>query len=366
MPLNRAAYQNAKGASSFVVNDAPYPKVTNGHIIIRAAAVAMNPIDWLIQARGDMMYSHLKYPTPLGFDVAGEVVEVGQGSRFQVGDRVVGLARGNEEKVNDAAQAAFQNYVLMKEEFTSKLPPGTSCEDAAVLPLSLATASTALFAADQLGLELPTVPARKPASPKPVVIIWGGSTSVGCSAVQLAVAAGCEVLSTSSPKNYDLLRRLGASRVFDYNSPSVDQDMIAALQGRTTAGAVAIGTGAVEHCMSIVSKARGKKFVAMVSFPMSPSDIIDRSLLRIVPNLAWWFASNKFHGAVQGVKFGLTTVNSDVCKYIFTNYVSAALEAGSQVPAPAAHVVGHGLENIQGALETQKKGVSAKKIVVTL
>ena len=50
-----------------------------------------------------------------------------------------------------------------------------------------------------------------------VVLIWGGSTSVGSNAIQLAVAAGHEVVSTASPRNFDCVKSLGASAVFDSN-----------------------------------------------------------------------------------------------------------------------------------------------------
>lgn len=60
------------------------------------------------------------------------------------------------------------------------------------------------------------------------VVVWGGSTSVGSNAVQLAVAAGYEVVTTASPRNFDHVRALGASAVFDYNSSTVVQDIIGA------------------------------------------------------------------------------------------------------------------------------------------
>lgn len=51
---------------------------------------------------------------------------------------------------------------------------------------------------------------------------------------------------------------------------------------------------------------------------------------------------------------------------IFNDILPKALAAGSFIPAPAAHVAGHRLEAIQGAMDVFKDCVSAKKIVVTL
>lgn len=49
---------------------------------------------------------------------------------------------------------------------------------------------------------------------------WSGAAQrVGCSAIQFAVAVGYQVVTTASPKNFDLVRSLGASHAFDYRSP---------------------------------------------------------------------------------------------------------------------------------------------------
>ena len=81
------------------------------------------------------------------------------------------------------------------------------------------TAAAALFEPDQLGLALP--PATSVPTPEPgsTVLVWGGSTSVGNNAVQLAAAAGHRVLATASPRNDALVRGLGAAEVVDYRDP---------------------------------------------------------------------------------------------------------------------------------------------------
>ncbi len=76
----------------------------------------------------------------------------------------------------------------------------------------------------------------------------GGSTSVGSNAIQLAVAAGYDVITTASPRNFDFVTSLGASHVFDYNSPSVVKDIIAAFDARSLAGAIAFGTTSAPAC----------------------------------------------------------------------------------------------------------------------
>lgn len=122
-----------------------------------------------------------------------------------------------------------------------------SYEEASVLPLGMSTAACALFQTKQLSLQYPSA---KPTSTGKTLLVWGGSTSVGCNAIQLAVAAGYEVFTTASPKNFDYVKSLGAARAFDYNSKTVIPDITSALQGKLVAGAVAIGKGSAEACKS--------------------------------------------------------------------------------------------------------------------
>ncbi|KAK9250246.1 hypothetical protein V1507DRAFT_506908 [Lipomyces tetrasporus] len=75
------------------VNPAPYAPPGENEIVVKSGAVAINPVDWLKQDMGDMMFSWIKYPFVLASDVAGEVVQIGRPvSRFKVGDRVIGHA----------------------------------------------------------------------------------------------------------------------------------------------------------------------------------------------------------------------------------------------------------------------------------
>jgi hypothetical protein len=65
--------------------------------------------------------------------------------------------------------------------------------------------------------------------------------------IQLATAAGYEVIATASPRNHDYLKKLGAVNVFDYRSPTVVRDIISAFKNGTTAGAFAVGRGSLKN-----------------------------------------------------------------------------------------------------------------------
>lgn len=369
MPSNRAAYQPAQKAPSLEVRDAPYTAPDADKLVIRTKAAAINPIDWLIQTRGDIMFTHLNYPFVLGSDVAGEVVEVGRNvDRFKVGDRVVGFTRATDPKINDAAEGGFQQYTVLRSHLASPIPDSLSFEEASVIPLGIATAAAGLFEQTELALDLPSEPA-KPSNGK-TVVIWGGSTSVGVNAIQLAAAAGYEVFTTASPKNHGYLKTLGAAQVFDYKSPTVVDEITNALKGKTAAGALSIGQGAAEKLMEILDKSKGNKFVALATFPVPQKEPQSLIFLRTAAFFVSWMISYKLKGSLKGVKSNLLNAgmiaNSEVGRAIFVEYLPKALAAGTFHPAPKAEVVGEGLEYIQEAFNIQKKGVSASKIVVKL
>ncbi|MCJ1278136.1 hypothetical protein MMC21_005951 [Puttea exsequens] len=369
MPSNKAAYQPAKNAPLLEVRDAPYTSPTAKQVVIRNAAVAVNPVDWMIQQLGQLLYTWLKYPFVLGIDLAGEVVEVGSGvTRFKVGDRVLGNAIGADEHYNSSAQGAFQKYTVLLEHMTSPIPASMSYESASVIPLGASTAACGLFQKDQLALQYPTAPAQKPTGK--TLLVWGGSTSVGCNTIQLAVAAGYEVFTTSSPRNFELVKKLGASQVFDYNSNTVVADIINAFKGKTTAGAFSIGPSGADACIDILHKCKGDKFIALATYP-NPSPLPKRF---VMPQMAWsfvsWNAAHFVKSKTRGIRskfiFGSTLVDNGVGKMLYEDFLPKALEQGTFMPAPEPEVVGKGLESVQHALDVQKKGVSAKKVVVAL
>jgi NADPH:quinone reductase-like Zn-dependent oxidoreductase len=242
----------------FQVVSAPYTSPDENQVVVKSAAVAINPIDYELQDVGKTVLPHVTFPLALGFDVAGEVVEiVSRVTQFKVGDRVVGAALGSSQTVDDATQSAFQLYVVLLEHMTAKIPDSISYEKASVLPLGLNTAACALFDHDHLNLNLPS-PVKQQSNGQ-TVLIWGASSSVGLNAVQLAISAGYEVFATCSPRNFALVNRVGASRVFDYRSPTIIEDITAAYKGKTTAGAVAIGLGSMEPLFEILNKVKTRQ-----------------------------------------------------------------------------------------------------------
>lgn len=372
MPDNQAMWLPVKSAA-LKVGAAPMPIAGPGQIVVRAAAVAMNPIDWIVQRMGGLGFPWLRYPMVLGWDVAGEVVTIGDGvTRFAVGDRVVGLAVGQDKTVNDPAEGGFQNYVRLRDSMTTPIPATLGWEQAAVLPLGLATAACALFQKAHLALVHPSASLSPTGK---VVLVWGASTSVGSNAVQLAVAAGYDVIATASPRNHAWIRQLGAAAVYDYRSPTIVRDLVDAMGGRDLAGAVAIGAGSARPCVAVAGACSGHKAVAMVSPPVSfdkaplgsgRTPYLLRTMPRVIAGMLATMLRARLLGLRTGFVNGVTLLRDEVGPMIFTGFLPQALATGHYKTTPQPQVAGHGLFAIPDALDRQRKGVSGAKIVVTL
>ncbi|KAF2144076.1 uncharacterized protein K452DRAFT_246233 [Aplosporella prunicola CBS 121167] len=340
MVKNQAAWITAGKAKPLKVDEAPEPKAEAGEVVIKNQAVAVNPVDWKVQ---DYDFVIKSYPNILGTDVAGIIEEVGEGvTRLHKGQRVIGHCHGLG--TGETKHAAFQQYTVCAEILVSPIPDSLSFGQAVVLPLAISTAAAGLYQKPHLALPYPSKDA-KPTGKS--ILVWGGASSVGGTAVQLAAASGVQVVATASSRNHDYVKSLGASKVIDYNSPSVEDDVVAALKEGDFAGVYdSISTpDTFKHIGTIVDKLGGGKIACV----LTPPDDLPKS------------------AQAQGV-FAITIASEhkEVGNAIWREYVPEALASGRLQAKPDPLVVGSGLEKIQDGLDKQKAGVSAKKVVITL
>lgn len=367
-PPNQAAWLRRR-RGPLEVAEAPFTLPGADEIVVRVRAVAVNPLDWIMQLAGNIVYRWVDYPFVPGTDLAGEVVEVGESvTRFKPGDRVLAQAVGAERDRNRPAEGAFQRYSVVLARMASPIPDGMSFVEAAVLPLGVSTAACGLFASDHLALRGPSL------TPEPTgetVVVWGGSTSVGSNAIQLAVAAGYEVVTTCSPRNFDYVKSLGASAAFDYRSPDVIGEVVSATQSRPLAGALAIGPGSGRACLGILRATTGRRILALTSTPISLESIADGAsagllMLRIGLHTAGLLARCRMSGIRAGFVNASSIRSTETSRTIYEKFLPAALSAGTYKAAPPALVVGEDLEALAAAMDHQRSGVSAQKIVVAL
>ncbi|CAF1434016.1 unnamed protein product [Adineta steineri] len=205
MPLALVVRENKK----LVLEEVTLPTYGPRDLLIKVTHIAQNPTDW--------KYVHFGAAKPgsiVGCDFAGEVVEIGKEAigDYIKGERVAGCVHGglNPEV---GIRGAYSEYVVQDASLVFRYPTIISSDAAATIPLASITAALGLF--HEMGLPLPLAKADK------FVLIWGGSTSVGQYAIQLAKLAGCFVITTASCARHDYLKSLGADYCLDYNDPNV-------------------------------------------------------------------------------------------------------------------------------------------------
>ncbi|KIW22386.1 uncharacterized protein PV07_12276 [Cladophialophora immunda] len=333
---NRAAFLDGP-RQRLRVGPASIGKPNAAEILVKNHAVAINPIDGITQDLGLFVQ---QWPAILGHDIAGEVVEVGEGvTQFEPGARVtahaLGLVTGKPE------HWGFQAYTVVQAHAAASIPPSMSYEDAAVIPLAFSTAVGGLYQDGFLGLRLPQQTGERTGQ---TLLVWSGSSSVGSAVIQLAVASGLEVIATASPRNFDHCKSLGASAVFDYADENVVERLATRLQSCSVLGAFdAFGTEESTRKVAEILSRIGGGFIATAG--QAPEELPNN--VRVKQMLA---------ALVPG---------TDVGKALW-KYLPAALASGQYKPAPRANVIGEGLDSIQTGIDRLKQGVSASKIVVKL
>ena len=189
-----------RDASRLVYEDAPSPAVGSGDILVRVYASGVSPseLEWpsaWLQHDG----SPRTPPIVPGHELAGVVEALGPDvSGFRVGDAVYGF-------IDIRRDGADADYVAVRAEELAPKPATLSFPEAAAVPLSALTAWQALFDHGRL------VRGSR-------VLIHGGAGGVGAFAVQLARWRGAHVAATSSARDADLVRDLGADAVIDYRA----------------------------------------------------------------------------------------------------------------------------------------------------
>lgn len=173
----------------------PVPHPGEGEVLIRVAAAGVN--------RPDVMQRQGRYPPPPGasdlpgLEIAGEIVALGpKVSGLSVGTKVTALLPGG----------GYAGYALAAAPLCLPIPEGLSMIEAAAVPETFFTVWTNLF--DRGGL-----------TAGESVLIHGGTSGIGTTAVQLATAWGARVYATAgSPEKARACERFGAVRGIDYRT----------------------------------------------------------------------------------------------------------------------------------------------------
>lgn len=235
----------------------------------------------------------------------------------------------------------------MPSQKAALIPDSITYNSASVLPLAVDTALVGLCspAAEGKGLGL-AFPSLTPKPSGKTIVVWGGSSSVGALAIQLATAAGAKVVAVASKANFDFCKRCGAVDVYDYKSASTVVDDVAKAvksAGGEFAGvydAISLQDQSYKFAIPILEKLGGGNLAVVLGKPEGE-----------LP---------------QGVKVGNVFGINPLTHPVWEEYVTPALEEGKLLCLPEPLVVGKGLEAVQSGLDKNKEGVSAKKVVIEL
>ncbi|WOS63640.1 NAD(P)H-quinone oxidoreductase [Sinorhizobium fredii] len=197
------------GAENMVLARGPLPQLGPGEILIRVEAFGVNRPD-VLQRKGD-------YPPPpgaspvLGLEVAGEVADLGEGATgFAVGDKVCALANGG----------GYAEFCAVPATQALAWPKGYDAVRAAALPETFFTVWANVF--DMAGLKAGET-----------ILVHGGSSGIGTTAIQLAKALGAEVFATAgSAAKCTACETLGAKRAINYREEDFKAAVLEATGGR--------------------------------------------------------------------------------------------------------------------------------------
>jgi NADPH:quinone reductase len=170
--MKAAVYYETGGPEVFRYEEIPDPALGDGGVLVKVEAISIEGGDTLHRSGGEIAV----VPVVVGYQCAGTVIATGPGvATLVVGDRVVTVGL-------DGSHAELR---AVPEGFCWKIPEGLSTEEAACIPVAFGTAHDCLFEFGRL-------------SAGESVLVQAGASGVGIAAIQLAKAAGAQVLATAS------------------------------------------------------------------------------------------------------------------------------------------------------------------------
>lgn len=284
-----AVYRRYGGPDVVQWEEWPKPSPGSGELLVRVQAAALNPKDVLLRKGKFAALSGRRFPKQLGLDLVGHVEALGRGAPGSLqGARVFGFYGGFR-----ALQGSMADYAVIRAGHVAPIAESVDTAHAAAAPLSGSTALQALR--DDGRLE-----------PGQRVLIVGASGGVGTFAVQVAKLLGAHVSASTSARNQDLVRGLGADEVLDYASErplgAGDYDLVLDCFGKLRAAQV-----------REVLRAGGR-FVSLVPSPGIAWDVAQGAVLgprtrltvvkpraRDLAQLAQWLEQKRLRSVVEMV-----------------------------------------------------------------
>ncbi|GKZ68296.1 hypothetical protein AnigIFM50267_002974 [Aspergillus niger] len=357
-------------SSSFTLTTRPTPTPGPNDLLIAVKSIALNPADTIMRDTGLFIPS---YPTILGFDLSGLVLEVGTNvpHYFRPGVTRVAAYSASVWKACDPEYGAFQERCLVPWQHVVPLPDEDvmiSWNEAATLPVAV---QVALNAWERVGIVLRVGDTQKNDETKnknvkkrEVLLVWGASSSVGSMGVQVARvlrdqpgSSFAAVYATAGTANHEYIQSLGADRVFDYGDPSVVDEIVeAARKDGSVIRYCFLAVGDVRMCQAVLGAFVGfnsdeKEKGKIASAPVIPPDVKGADgveVIFVVPSMD-----------DEGKRL-------DQFRYWLGTWARENIAKGKIRPSPELRVVGRGLQSLSDGLDELGRGVSCTKLVVEI
>jgi NADPH2:quinone reductase len=204
--MTTVAIRAPGGPEVLVAEQRPVPQPGEGEVLVKVAAAGVN--------RPDVAQRQGNYPPPKGatdipgLEIAGEIVALGAGvTRWKLGDKVMALVVGG----------GYAEYCPAHESHCLPIPAGLSMVEAAAIPETFFTVWHNAFERGRL-------------KPGETLLVHGGTSGIGTTAIQLAKAFGAKVITTAgSAAKCEACRKLGADVAVNYKS----EDFVTATKAAT-------------------------------------------------------------------------------------------------------------------------------------
>ena len=194
--LQIKGYGDIKSNLSF--SEIEKPTISDNQVLIEVYAASINPIDYKIVEGALKQIRKLTFPAPIGFDVSGVVIKKGNNvNHLNVGDEIY-------SRVPSDSPGTFSEFIAINADVVCLKPSNLDFIESSSLPL----------------VGLTTIQSFNKANLKSgdKVLIHAGSGGIGTFAIQYAKSKGAYVYTTTSTKNVNWVKELGADRVIDYKT----------------------------------------------------------------------------------------------------------------------------------------------------
>ena len=182
-----------------------------------------------------------------------------------IGERVAAFIHGGIR-----SNGGFSEYVVADAKLVIPIPDTWSFEDAAQISVASLTACQCLYQS----LAFPMPPNQPKDASSTHLLVWGGSSSVGQFVIQLARLSGVRIIATCSPRNFALLRSLGADLVFSHSDPETPSYVKAATGGKLRYAVDCISEGdTAEKIAQSIGSEGGTVSVILSGYSMKRKDI---------------------------------------------------------------------------------------------